>query len=343
MSLLVRAAALTNYSEVARAAGLDPVRMLFDAGLSPGVLREPDLKIPVERFGRLLQASADISGNESFGLCMAESRLLSNLGAVGMLIRDQATLRDSLDMLMRYQPMLNGAQSLAVEECGELVIIRETLIAGSAHQPTRQRMELALGVMVRLIRQLLRPDWQPQRVCFEHSAPRDLSAHHRFLGPRIEFNCDFNGIICAKADLDARNPWADPAMVRYAQRLIDSSAMSQRTTMREDVRRAVLLLLPSGRCSIEQVAESLGVVCRTVQRRLAEEGQSFSTIVNEVRAELATRHVIESDRPLTEVATMLGFSALSGFSRWYHVQFGCSPRESRIARRPAAPSPASKA
>ncbi|KWR86643.1 AraC family transcriptional regulator [Cupriavidus sp. IDO] len=347
MSLLVRAAALTNYSEVARAAGLDPVRMLLDAGLSPSALREPDLMIPVERFGRLLQASADMSGNESFGLCMAESRLLSNLGAVGMLIRDQATLRDSLGMLLRYQPMLNGAQSLAVEECGELVIIRGALIAGSAHQPTRQRVELALGVMVRLIRQLLKPDWQPQRVCFEHPAPRDLSTHQRFFGPHVEFDCDFNGIICTKTDLDARNPWADPAMVRYTQQLIDESCVSQQATMLEDVRRTILLLLPSGRCNVEQVAEHLGVVCRTVQRRLADQGQSFSSIVNEIRAELATRHVMESDRPLTEVATLLGFSALSGFSRWYHVQFGCSPKESRAVsgavRRQTAASRASAA
>ncbi|CAG9170978.1 HTH-type transcriptional regulator VirS [Cupriavidus laharis] len=347
MSLLVRAAALTNYSEVAHAAGLNPVRMMIDAGISPSVLNEPDLMIPVERFGRLLQASATMSGNESFGLCMAESRLLSNLGAVGMLIRDQATLRDSLGMLMRYQSMLNGAQSLAVEECGERVIIREALIAGNAHQPTRQRVELALGVMVRLIRQLLRPDWQPQRVCFEHSAPRDLGTHHRFFGRYVEFDCDFNGIICAKADVDARNPWADPAMARYAQRLIDESARSQQASMLEDVRRTIPLLLPSGRCSIEQVAEHMGVVNRTVQRRLAEQGQSFSSIVNEIRTELATRYVMESDRPLTEVATLLGFSAPSGFSRWYHAQFGCSPKESRAAsgtvRRQAAPSPESTA
>jgi AraC-like DNA-binding protein len=65
---------------------------------------------------------------------------------------------------------------------------------------------------------------------------------------------------------------------------------------------------------------------------LAEQQQSFSTIVNDVRKELATRHVIESDRPLTEVATLLGFSAPSAFSRWYHSQFGCSAKESRAAR-----------
>ncbi|WP_455280947.1 AraC family transcriptional regulator [Cupriavidus necator] len=332
MSSLVRAAALTNYSEVARAAGLDPVRMLLDAGLSPSVLREPDLMIPVERVGRLLQASAIMSGNESFGLCMAESRLLSNLGPVGLLIRDQATLRDSLQMLMRYQALLNGALSLAIEECGDLVIIREVVMAGNAHEPTRQRVELALGVMVRLIRQLHKPAWEPGRVCFEHPAPRDLSVHQRFFGPCVEFNYDFNCIICAKADLDARNPAADPAMARYAQQLIDASTMLQQATMLEDVRRIVLLLLPSGRCSIEQVAEHLGMVCRTVQRRLAEEEQTFSSVVNDIRTELAARHVIETDRPLTEVATLLGFSAPSGFSRWYHAQFGCSPKESRDTR-----------
>ncbi|MGU7784355.1 AraC family transcriptional regulator ligand-binding domain-containing protein [Burkholderia sp. PU8-34] len=260
---------------------------------------------------------------------------VAELGAVGLLIRDQATLRDSLDVLMRYVALLNDALSLAVEEHGDRVIIREAVIAGHAHQPTRQRVELALGVMVRLIRQLLKPDWQPRRVCFEHPAPRDVRTHLRFFGPCIEFDRDFNGIVCAKAGLDARNSSADPAMVRYAQQLLGTSARPHQATMLEDVRRTILLLLPSGRCGIEQVAEHLGVVCRTIQRRLAEHGRSFSSIVNDVRKELASRHVTESDRPLTEVATLLGFSAPSEFSRWYHGQFGCSAKESRAANRRA--------
>jgi AraC-like DNA-binding protein len=311
--------------------------MLLDAGLSPSVLDNPDLMIPVERVGQLLQASAMLSGNESFGLRMAESRLLSNLGAVGLLIRDQATLRDSLGMLMRYQPVLNDALSLTVEECDGLVIIREAVRAGNAHQSTRQRIELALGVMVRLIRQLIRPDWRPRRVCFEHAAPRDMSTHLRFFGPCVEFDRDFNAIICAKIDLDARNPSADIAMARYAQQLLDASTVSQHATTLEAVQRTILLLLPSGRCSIEQVAEHMGMVCRTVQRRLAEQGHSFSSILNEVRKELTTRHVIEGDRPLIDVAALLGFSSPSAFSRWHHAQFGCSARDSRSKRDAMSP------
>lgn len=332
MSSLVRAACLTNYSEVARAGGLDPAQMLRDAGFSPLVEREPDILIPVERVGQLLQASATLSGNESFGLCMAESRMLSNLGAVGMLIRDQTSLRASLEVLMRYQVLLNGSLSLMMEEHDDVVVIREALKPGKPQQPTRQRIEMALGVMLRLMRQFLGDSWQPRRVCFEHPAPRDLSVHHRVFGYSVEFDAEFNCIVCSKTDLDARNPSADPAMARYAQQLLDASALPQRPTMLEDVRRTTLLLLPSGRCTIEQVAEHLGVATRTVQRGLAEQGQSFSSLVNEIRKELATRHVIESDRPLTEVAMLLGFSAPSALSRWYHAQFGCSPKESRAAR-----------
>ena len=332
MSSLVRAASLTNFSEVALAGGLDPARMLLDAGLSPSLLREPDLMIPVERVGDLLQAAAAASGNEAFGLCMAESRQLSNLGAVGMLIRDQVTLRDSLDVLMRYQALLNGSLSLMIQESAGLVVIREELKAGNAQQSTRQRIELALGVMLRLMRQFLGADWQPRRVCFQHPPPRDPSTHLRLFGRRVEFNYDYNCIVCAKADLDARNPSADPAMVRYAKLLLDASAARQEVAMLSDVRRTILLLLPSGRCTIEQVAEHLGLVCRTLQRRLTEQGETFSSIVNAVRKELALRYVLESDRPLTEVAMLLGFSAPSALSRWYQAQFGCSAKDSRAAR-----------
>jgi AraC-like DNA-binding protein len=121
-------------------------------------------------------------------------------------------------------------------------------------------------------------------------------------------------------------------MARYAQQLLDASplaAVSADDSLLDDVRRAVLLLLPSGRCTVEQVSAQLGLVCRTVQRRLAEQQQSFSGLVNALRVELAQRHVAQGQRPLTDVAALLGFSALSGFSRWHQQQFGCSPSQAR--------------
>jgi len=331
MNVLVRAAALTHYLDVAHSVGLDPQRMLADVELTSHVLKDPDLRIPVPRVNDLLERSAAASGVEAFGLRMAESRQLSNLGPVGMLIRDQPTLRESLAVLVRYQVLLNGAMSLRIEESAGVVVIREDVVAGEG-APVRQAIELGVGVMVRLMRQFLGAQWRPRRICFTHAAPKDLATHLRVFGPCVEFKHDFNGIVCTASDLDTVNPSGDPAMARYAQQLLDTALEAQTPSMSEEVRRTALLLLPSGRCSMEQVAMHLGLVCRTVQRRLAEEGTSFSDLVNALRVDLAMRHVKNSDRPLTEVAALLGFSAPSGFSRWYQSQFECSPSQTRQAQ-----------
>jgi AraC-like DNA-binding protein len=331
-SPLVRAASLKNYPEIAQAAGLDPMRMLVDAGLSPSVLQEPDLMIPAERVSQLLEQSAAASGLESFGLRMAETRHLSNLGPVGLVIRDQPTLRDSLSVLIRYHAALNGSLAVMIEENAGVVVIREEVLVGGATS-VRQATELAIGVLLRLMRQVLGTDWQPRRVCFLHAPPRDTRTHLRVFGSCVEFNHDFNGIVCSRAELDTANRTADPAMARYAERLLDAALPPPSASMLADVRRTVLLLLPSGRCSIEQVANHLGVVCRTVQRRLSDQGLSFSEVVNAQRLELAQRYVTQSDRALTDVSALLGFASPSGFSRWYQGQFGCSPSQSRAGGR----------
>ncbi len=97
MKGLIRSASLTNFAEVARKVGLDPGRMLSEFGLPRHCLRDPDLKVPVESVRRLLETAAERSGVEAFGLLMAETRQLSNLGPVGLLVREQPTVRLAVD------------------------------------------------------------------------------------------------------------------------------------------------------------------------------------------------------------------------------------------------------
>ena len=90
-----------------------------------------------------------------------------------------------------------------------------------------------------------------------------------------------------------------------------------------------MLLLPRGLCRIEVVAQHLGVDRRTVHRRLLGEGTSFSALLEAERRAIASRYVDGTDRPLTEVAALLGFSAPSVFSRWYRGSFGASAARQR--------------
>src|ERR1700761_2833700 len=106
-AVLVRAAALSNYGQVARQVGLDPTRMLRRAKLDLAVLKNPDLRIPAVVVAALLEESAAQSGCATFGLRMAEARQLSDLGAISLLLKHQGTLREIFAMMARYRHWLN--------------------------------------------------------------------------------------------------------------------------------------------------------------------------------------------------------------------------------------------
>jgi AraC-like DNA-binding protein len=323
MSYLLRSAALTNYVEVARSVGLDPYRKLADAGIDRSVLLDPDIMIPAEAVGRLLETSARAAAIEDFGLRMAETRELSNLGPLGFVMREQPTLRRALGSIAHYLRLQNEAVVMRIEETEGLAVIREDIVGGVPGS-MRQAMELVLGVLYRVLSMVLGAGWKPRTICFTHSAPASLATHARIFGAPVEFNQDFDGIVCLASDLDAAIPAYDPVMAQQVRRYLDSMLLQANATMSDKVRKLVVALLPSGACSVERIAQHLGVDRRTVHRHLAHHGDSYLSIVDKVRVELVMRYVDSGDRPLSEVATLVGFASLSAFSRWFGARFGCS-------------------
>jgi AraC-like DNA-binding protein len=317
----IRSGSLTNFPEVARQAGLHPERLMREFGLPSTCLDEPDLMMPIDPVRQLLEAAAERSGCEALGLLMAEERKLSSLGPLGMFVREQPTLRDGIDAFAHYARLLNEALMLTLEESGDVAVLREELLVGNAGS-VRQATELAIGVAFQMMRSFLGPDWRPRRVCFVHDAPRDRSVHWRVLGRDVHFGQDFNGIVCAQRDLTVANPHADPTMARYARQLLEGQQPTGTQLLTTQVRQLVVMQLGSGQCCVERVAQMLRIDRRTIHRRLRQEGQSFSGIVDTVRRELATRYLADRQRTLAEISALLGFAAPSGFSRWYKQQFG---------------------
>ena len=77
------------------------------------------------------------------------------------------------------------------------------------------------------------------------------------------------------------------------------------------------------------MAAGLGLNVRTLQRQLDEAGASFTTILNEVRRELAQRYIDNTSYSMGRVAAMLGYANLSSFTRWFTAQFDHAPSRAR--------------
>ena len=228
--------------------------------------------------------------------------------------------------------MYNEALRTRVDELNEIATIRIEADLGEPVE-VRQFIELTVAIAHRLLVGFLGARWRPLAVCFTHHAPKKVGLHRDVFGPSVNFDHDFSGIVLVASDLDAPNRMSDPGLQPYAKQILNSFGSPADVTVADRVRELIELLLPTGRCSADVVARSLGSDRRTVHNHLAKTGESYSSILNSTRTEFAERLVGSSQHPFTEIAEFSPFSAPSNFSRWFHGQFGCSPRQWRDRQR----------
>lgn len=104
-----------------------------------------------------------------------------------------------------------------------------------------------------------------------------------------------------------------------------------RDNLASQVEMAIIQQLPSGQIKEENVASALHLSRRTMQRCLAEEGASFSDLLENKRKQLADKYVSDHTLAISEIAYLLGFSEQANFSRAYKRWFGMAPTQYRIA------------
>jgi AraC-like DNA-binding protein len=331
MRPLVRTAALNGYVELSRSLGIDPQPLMKRVGLDVSDLAGQDRWVPGAAVIELLELSAAAARCEDFGLRMSELRRFANLGPISLVVREEPDVRSALGLLLRHGDMYNEALHARLAERNGLATLAVELDPGEpmAH---RQSTELAVGAFHRVLLAFLGTQWRPLSVCFAHPAPEDPGTHRRLFGPAVEFDREFDGIVFYAADLDSPNAMSDPLLRTYARQYFDAIAVPKDTTELDRVRELIEALLPTGRCSIEQIARRLGVDRRTVHRHLAQSGETFSSLLDATRSQLAEQLVANPRRSLTEISDLLGFSAPSAFSRWFRERFGCSATEWRSGR-----------
>jgi AraC-like DNA-binding protein len=327
MTELIRASCLSAFPEIARSVGLQPELLMASAGIDRRALDDPNIRISVNAFRQLVEDAARQSRMEAFGLLIAETRQLSVLGPIGLLVREEPTVRQALQAIARYINLHNEALAFRLDEVdGQAIASLESTLDRPV--AVRQAMELSVGVLFRILQPMVGRQWQPI-ICFTHEPPARRDVHHRLFGRRVDFLCNFNGIIFSADELDRPVPNADPTFAEHARRYLDSLAGRQEPSLEAKVRELVRLQLATGRCTADRLARQVGCDRRTLHRRLAQEKVTFDTILNSVRSGLAVSVLQNHSTNLAVAADLLGFSSTSAFSRWFLASFGKRPSEWR--------------
>jgi len=326
----IRSAVFSGYWSLAREVGLDPERLAEQAGVEPAALRTPDAVVRARCAYRLLEMSAAQSGLDDFGLRLASRRGLSHLGALGLQVRDESTVRSALTKIMSGLKVHSTCSQVDIDEGADATVLTITLLA-DGETIIRQALETAVGSLVQDLVALLGPRWRPSRVQFVHSAGQNLRTYRPMFGCPIDFSTDRNAIVMRSSDLDQPVHGADPGFKPYADAIVSRRVPIAGRVSPELVKQALATLLPQGAGTAPAVARELGVDRRTLHRHLDQAKTDFSSVLGAMRAELAEQYLRGAVLSMTEIAPLLGFASLGSFSRWFATRYGSAPTQWRRA------------
>jgi AraC-like DNA-binding protein len=326
-TLLNRVGASAVVAEVLRDLRLDPGEVFAAAGLEADRFADAEALVPLPDLARLCSACVRASGRSEFGLLIADRARAERIGLLGELFQSADDLRSALHDLIRYFHLTTRGGVAMLNVDGAAAEVRLAL-AGPYGDAATVFEDAVVGVLFHAIRRFLGTGWRPIEVIVSHAPQSAAEAYPRFFGAPVRFNALFTAIVFPADDLGRR------MIAREMERRSLEAAASAATTkldiaFDEHVRWAIFAHLGEPRLGIAPIAAELGMSRRTINRRLAERGQTFAQLLRSVRFATARRLLAESDTPLTEIALALGYSELSIFSAAFRAWSGEAPREWR--------------
>lgn len=302
--------------------------LLRSVGLSEQGEVDPSFMLRDDDYYRFFERAAAASPDPvTLPLRVGASMRTDDYGPFGFAWKSAPTLRGSFERAERYALVLTSVSIYEVEDCfgGAFMHLRRE---GDRHLGMRLSNEATLASIAAISREVSSHPFRPEAVYLKHPAPGDPGRHETHFGCPVHFDADKDALHVSDATLRAPNRVGDAGIARYFDALLATEVGTLDDTVPLDRRvlDRVSMALSGGVPALSAVARELGMSGRTLQRRLAAEGESFQSLVDEARRRLALRLLRDDPQiALTEVTFMTGFSDQSAFTRAFKRWTGETP------------------
>jgi len=320
--------------ERGRKEGVDVEALLRQAHLTPREIKNKDIPLGVKNQIKFVDLVANATSDPLLGFRLAYSFDLREIGLLYYVIASAETLLGSLQRVARYSDVANEGIDLEVKK-GEVLRLRLHYSGVARHSDVHQ-IEFWMASVVRICRKVIGTNLKPIELRIAHNRRKQVPEIEKLLRCAVKTGSDFDEIVFSRESGKYPIVTADPYLNQLCARLCEETLArlgKKASTLKVKVENAIAVLLPHGEMHFDAVATELGMSGRTLARRLASEGQSFSGILDGLRSALARRYLAESDMSISEIAWLLGYSEVANFTHAFHRWTGTNPRTERAKAR----------
>lgn len=331
-----RASKLAGLPEVAPDRA-DLAARMHAAGIDPDALRHPETAIDYGGFCRLLQDCAAAWAMPDIGLRMAKRQGLEVIGPVALIIRMEQSVRAALLAITRNLVIHSNAIIAALEEApgSDTALLIVDLRSDTPN--SRENVELIMAQAKLILDAVAEAPVPLVEVSFRHERAESARAVAAYFGCPVRYGAERIAMSFDRAVLDRPLERTDLAFHGIIRRYLTTARAEVAESVVDEARREVARQMELGTCTLENVARSLRMSPRSLQRQLKDEGTTFGDLVDGWRRERALALVTHTRLPLSEVSEALGYSEQSVFTKAFRRWYGGTPLRCRAEGAPPVP------
>lgn len=314
-----------------RARDLDPQPVLSALGL-PASDREPGPQwVPCARLAEALHRAAALCNDPHIGLSVGQQVRPANMGSLGYALISCSRLEDGLAQYERMQSLVCTEIQAEHRLKGEWL---ENRLTGMGDVPRDTHLwTFAMVSRLAFVRWVAGRRLAPSQTWLPCPPPLNPQPLLDYVGGPIDFDAPFGGERVPAIWLQLPNPHADAHLHQLMSALTDQQWAQHRqdqAQLHAVLRQLIAQALQQGAVPLldklgPEVEARLGLSARQIQRRLADDGQSFKELVEQVRREQVLHDLRHTPLPLQEVAQRAAYSELSALYRAVKRWTGLTP------------------
>jgi AraC-like DNA-binding protein len=308
------------------ARGCSTQALFEQANLDYSALGDPNARYPVSATTRLWRLAVAATGDPCFGIEVARHAQFVHFHGLGFSLAASSSLREAFERIIRFFRLVTDAAHMHLEEQPT----RLRFVVGVSQKPADEAMDALAAVAVRVCRALRDRTFNPLAVELRRPSPPDPAPFVRYFRVAPRFGAEQDALTFDRKAFEARLPTGNVELARVNDSVVEQHlAQLDAPGVVFRVRKTLIEQLPRGEPSQSDVARHLGLSRRSLQRRLADDGTSYTEVLEKTRAELARAYALEAKYSITEIAYLLGYATVTSFSRAFTRWTGEAPRAYR--------------
>ncbi len=313
---------------------IDRDELLDVGGIDEKFLEQKNLFSPLEPFEKMVNFIFEKTNDPLLLLKFFLQSDVSSVGPLGLLISLSENLQEAIKIFFKYRD-LHGilGQMMFIEEDEHNIFFKWQHVIEN-HNLSACIIEYKCAWWSNLIKLCGEGgEHHLTYIKFEHKPiNKNIQEYYNsFFDCPVFFDQEESVLAVSKKTLNlpirTANKELFTSVENYIISILNRSNCSE--NIFEEVRNIIYFQIQTGVISREIVANRLGGSVRTLNRKLNHEGYTYSSILEDVRVEVARKYLLKTNHTILFISKSLGFFTSNTFITWFKSIFGETPSKYR--------------